>query len=454
MKTVFLFIKNSLFISDLLRSRYIQYLASKYQVVIFSTVIDEMKGGGSYLSAPNVIYVPWKVQNPKLFSVFKFLRTACMRELHWLAGMKIYYQSPKFKKDKRARLLRWLSRPLARWLTVDMFTKLELLLARCPRLFIDYCNKYRPSLVITATPGIQVFDAEAIILAKKMGIPTLATNFSWDNLTAFKAVRLRKPDFLFVWNEVIRQAAIYIHKFDPSHVFVTGSMRFDRYFQPQMLPSREEFLRSKNLDPRNKTILFATVGQKCRYQFVILRNILRWRENGSLPYVNVLIRLHPFDGYKHYREFVGVKNLCVEKAGKEIESRSGQKRIEMDDEDFLNLKATLSYADVNINYKSTISLEAFIFDQPVINFIDPEAPAQAGHYHEENSYYYPLIKEKSVRLATTEHDLAKALNDYLADRSLDGGNRKKVAEMFFFRPDGLSYRRNVDLLSNLLEISG
>ena len=371
-KTIFLFLKNSLFISDLLKTNYIKELAKKYRVVVFSSVPDPKIG---------VEHIQWKVQNPKLFSVTKFLRTACLHEFDDVSSLRSYYKSPAFLNFRRAKLARLLSWPFAKLLTVNFFEKLEMFFMGRSKIFEEYCRKYKPALIMVATPGIQVFDAEAILLGRKYGIPTLATNLSWDNLTSFKCVRFRRPDYIFVWNEVLKEAAIRIHNVSPDRVFVAGSMRFDRYFDKSyQLPSREEFLKSKGLNPKHKTILFAT-GGRSPSQRGFLEKILDARSRGDIEYTNILIRPHPFDVYDNYLEASKAPGVYLDKPVKE-----------MSREDFINLKATLAYTDLNINYKSTISLESFLFDKPVINFIDPVLPFQNNAYFDETSYYHPPIR--------------------------------------------------------------
>lgn len=434
MRTVFLFLKNSLFISDLLKTNYIKYLSQKYRVVVFSSTLDPT--AGEYFSSLNVEYIKWKLQNPKLFAVTKFLRTACMHEFDNVSSLQFYYGSPAFQNDKRARILRFLSRPFARFLTVNFFTKIELFFMRRSKLFEKYCEKYNPALIIVSTPGVQIFDAEAILLGKKMGISTLATNSSWDNLTSFKCVRSRKPDYLFLWNEVMKEAALKIHQFSPERIFVTGSMRFDKYFDAAYpIIAREKFLKSKNLNLQYKTILFAS-GGRAPQQAEVLKKIIDARAEKKIPYVNILIRPHPFDDPANYFQFRDVADVCLELAGKE---------------DFINLKSTLANTDININFKSTITLESFIFDKPVINFTIPELPFQNKHYFDENSYYYPIIKEKSVFLANDNDEMMRGINQYLADPKLDSDNRRRVADKFFAFRDGLSYRRNVDFLGSIVK---
>ncbi len=451
MKTVFLFLKNPLFISDLLRTRYIEYLASKYRVVVFHNLIqNESDAQHRYFTSPNIIYIPWQVQNKWIFLIFKFLRTNCLHELDDFPSMRIYYSSAMFLNDRRARLARFLSRPFARWLTIDFFTRVEKFFTRNTRIFNEYCKRYRPAAVIVATPGLQVYDAEAIILAQKRGIPTLATNFSWDNLVGFKAARLRRPDFLLVWNEVIREAALTVHRFKPERVLVTGSMRFDRYFDSSYtLPSREEFLVLKNLDPALPTILFATVGTP--YEPLLLKKIIEWRDRGEIPAINVLVRVHPFDKPERYCDISTVEQVCVDIADKVIDARQNNKEIVLDRDGFINLKSTLAYTDININYKSTISLESFIFDKPVINFVNPSRPMHNQIYYDKHSYYYPVVARSAARVTRDEEELKNAINEYLTHPQHDREARQDARRMFFAFSDGLSYKRNVDFLEKIIE---
>ncbi|MEK9186009.1 MAG: CDP-glycerol glycerophosphotransferase family protein [Patescibacteria group bacterium] len=444
-KAIFLFLKNPLFISDLLKTNYIQYLASQYKVLVFSSVIDEEVS--RRLASVGAESIRWTVQNPRLFAVTKFLRTACIREFSKVSSLQFYYGSPAFQNDKRAKLLRWLSAPFARWMTINFFTGLEAFLMGRSRVLEEYCKRYKPSLFVTATPGIQIFDAEIILYGKKIGIPTLATNLSWDNLTSFKCVRSRRPDYLFVWNEVLKEAAMKVHRFPAEKIFITGSMRFDKYFdKSHPLPSREDFLTSKGLNPQYPTLLFASGGRAPR-QPEVLAKIISARNQKKIPWVNFLVRPHPFDDPEFYRPLAGEKDISIErltKANKEFAPGESAKNS------FINLKATLAYTEININHKSTISLESFLFDKPVINFMDPAALFQNKHYSDEGSYYYPLIREKAVFVAQNDDDLIAAINSYIKNPTRDSGNRKRVAEKFFAFQDGKSYQRNVDLLSKII----
>ncbi len=184
---------------------------------------------------------------------------------------------------------------------------------------------------------------------------------------------------------------------------------------------------------------------------MVLQAILRARHVGELPRVNILVRLHPFDRPENYRDLQNEPDFHLERAGREVKIQSGESRIEMDQADFINLKSTLAHTDININYKSTISLESFIFDKPVINFIDPTAPFQNNYYYKEGSYYYPLVKEGAVIVAADNTELIKTINTYLANPKIGSANRQKIAHSFFGFQDGLAYKRNVDFLEKIIK---
>ena len=73
----------------------------------------------------------------------------------------------------------------------------------------------------------------------------------------------------------------------------------------------------------------------------------------------------------------------------------------MNYQDLLNLKYSLKYTDLNINYASTISIEACIFDKPIINigYLDRFKLAY------EFNHYIPIYKSGAVRLAKTDEAL-------------------------------------------------
>src|SRR3989344_4470566 len=152
-KTVFLFVDKPAFTSDLLRTRYIEYLASQYRVVVFTRALDQQESERQgYFQSPNIIYCKWKLENSLLFGVMKFLRFSCIREFDYLKTTQFYRK--RRGEDNENTLLRVLSWPFSRWLTSRFFNKLEMLFVKKSKQFANYNQRYNPALVIVATPGL------------------------------------------------------------------------------------------------------------------------------------------------------------------------------------------------------------------------------------------------------------------------------------------------------------
>lgn len=432
MKTVFLFVDKPTFIGDLLETSYISYLASKYRVIVFTREVDKkIAEGRGYFQSPNITYLRWQMENNGLLGAMKLMRFSCIREFDYLTTTK--YMRSRRGSGGNSSWLRILSWPFFWLFTGKFFNFLERLLMNRSEKFKEYCRAYDPALVIVATPGLNNFEAEAIWLAKKARLPTVSIDCAWDNLTT-RATRVRPTDYFFAWHEPMRQEAINVHGFKKENVFIAGPMRFDYYFaeNPQ-LSTREEFLRALNLDPHFPTILYTT--QKSHsFEDLFLRKLFTLRDEGSIPYVNIFIRVHPLAGADRFREFVGRKDSVVDRPAEVMSAN-----------DLLHLKNTLMYSDLNINYSSTISLEAMAFDKPVINYFEPTLQSF------ELNHYKPLVDSGAVRLVRDNaKELPIAIKDYLADPKLDSEKRQKMAGVYFPFRDGFCYRRSVDFIEKIL----
>lgn len=448
MKTLFLFIPHYVFSSDLLYTNYIKLLSKKYKVVVFSPVFTA-SDPNNYYQSENITYIPWQELRPKFWSFFtKTLRISMIREFDSLEYFKLR-RLMKINLNWQRKLLRSISWFIPRiFLTANFFTKIEYLLTPNSKIFLEYLKKYNPSIIVTCTPGFSPVESEIIILAKKNKLRTVAINSSWDNFTS-NATQFRKTDYIICWNEVMRKEAISIHKYSPDRVFVSGIYRFDHHFEKHENElTREEFLKSKNLDPTKKTLLLSTVPPNTYPpQYNVWRKIIqKHRENAFGEPVNLFIRLHPNDSLEKYKEFEGIDNVHIELPGKQKnKTSSGGHKIEMDKDDLDNLRYSLKYTDININFRSSLSLETTIYNKPIINIA---LDNYANRYYVD--WYIPIIESKGVKLVTTENELDKAIMDYLKNPGTDMEGRKKIFNEYIGFSDGLSYKRSVEMLDKIV----
>jgi len=444
MQTVFLFISNNAYASDLLRTRFIAELAARFRVVAFLQP-GALAGGAPYPALSNLTYIERPIQRPKFWIIFgKFLRYSMIRKYDF--EPVVARNRVKGMRDWRRRVLRALSLALPqRWITNDFFTWIETRLLPRDREWEDLLRRYEPAIVLTCSPGFNHFDAEAVVYARKYRMSTAAINFNWDNIHN-GGVHFRRTDYLCLWSDITKGIAVREYGYVSENVFVSGPVRFDNHVVPQRpLPGREVFLRSKNLDPSEKTILLTTVTNgNYPEEHLVLADLIAARERGVFAgYPNIFVRLHPKEDERKFAPFLtsSFKNFRLEPAGKRRTAATGA-AIELDEEDITNLTATLRYADMVVNYCSTMSLEAIFCDRPVVNICYPDRYARVyAHRH-----YVPLLVLGAVRLVRSFEDLCAALNVYLADPSLGARERALARESLMPRADGTAYKRLVDII--------
>ena len=96
-QTVFLAIPHHVFTSDLLRTKYIDYLLSKFKVVVFTPSIDsETAEKYKYPQSPDITYIKYPLEHPRFWSLFKFLRISLVNEFDYLASIKYWYRRPNY----------------------------------------------------------------------------------------------------------------------------------------------------------------------------------------------------------------------------------------------------------------------------------------------------------------------------------------------------------------------
>ncbi len=448
--TVFLALAQYSHYSDVLRGKLIKALAEQFRIVVLTPVIDAaIAARDGYFKNGNVSYEKLELAHPKLWAIFdKYLRVPLIRELDHLVYMRYFYKRPhRWVRKMLMRLRVFLPKS---FLTAARLTRWETILAKPTVKFMNLINEYRPVLLITATPGFTPFEAEMIIFAKNLGIKTAAIDINYDNLTSTGKL-IRKTDRIAVWNNRMAAEARELHGYCDSDIAVVGPLRFDHYFTDKADPrfrSRDEFLRPKGLDPLRKTIVYTgptPSNYPPRREFMLELLRLR-REKKIIGDPNILVRIHPNDSYALYEEFRNTPGLHVERAGRQTRSDSaGGQKIEMNEADFLNLTETLKYADVVLNFASTIIIEACLFDVPVINIAFPDWRGIVYQYE----YNKDLIDTGGVAMAWSPDELAERINAYLSEPSRDQAGRAKVVSEYTPFRDGCAYKRVVDFVRSL-----
>jgi hypothetical protein len=313
-------------------------------------------------------------------------------------------------------------------------------------------------------PGIgsQGFEVEGL-LAREAGalhIPVAAAITNYDNLTS-RGFRGFMPELLSVWSmEMAREAREY-HHVPSSRIQITGPIQFDRYFVPLRM-TREEFLRTKGLDPSRKTILFA--GSRNIFHDYHFYRLLK---DQKLPECNVVFRPYPVapeiaatSAWRTMRELIStlpsvyLSDPLIESSDT-LSSETVQGASSDLDGDTDTLHYLLRYSDVLINFFSTISLEALVCDLPVIHVAYDEYTSglRAGQllkFRVKHDLNKKKLKHESARVAKSPKELLELIDAYLEDRTMDREKRREYALSECEFLDGKASERFISALEALV----
>jgi CDP-Glycerol:Poly(glycerophosphate) glycerophosphotransferase len=309
-------------------------------------------------------------------------------------------------------------------------------------------DRHRPTLVAVATPGLIFAEIPVLRTARRRGVPALAVDLSWDNLTN-KLFPLRRVNRLILWNATMRREARELHGYANDEMDVAGPPQFDAYFNGESRSSRADFCRRVGLDPERRILTLTTIPAEAypRHDIVIDRLLDSMASGAIRQPCDLLVRVHPRDDLRTYERYAGTPHLVVEKPFRETARSGDGHSIDVTAENTRHLADTMCHSDVVLNVASTIAIEASIFDTPVVNIAFDQDAADARPFlsspvrYYSYTHYQQIVRAGAVRIAKSAAEMIDLVNAYLADPSRDAaGRRRVVAEQCEFT-DGRAAER-------------
>lgn len=317
-----------------------------------------------------------------------------------------------------------------------------------PNLF----DKYRPDLLF-APSMFSAEDCRLMVMANKLGIPTVSTVKSWDVLPTKAFTRVRS-NVLLVFNEFNKQEAVAFGDYRPEQITITGFPQFDIYTDGSVQMSRKEFCERIGLDPEKRFIMYGVPGDwKSPFSKEILQELGSRQANGKFKKpLQVLARLHP--KYSDSSEGMQIPNVVFYRPGKYfksigefgIDSGMGDVRTwTFGDDDIKYLANSLQHADVLVCTDSTLTLDAAANDKPTIliaydgNQSLPYKKSIAFIY--EREHYARLLATGGVLLAHNHDELVQHINDFLVNPVHLAVQRNVLRQKLLYKCDGKSGER-------------
>lgn len=442
MRTIFVTIFEGVESKNILRTSVLPTLLGDPDVslVLFTKSGERAMYHQKEFNDPRIIYEvieePEVVGLDQLFMKLRFF--LLNTESSWLWRKMSFEERENYLPHYVGSLLKFI---LARPGIAVIFRWLDYLLVRDSR-YRGVFDKYNPDLVFVAN----LFSEHEIHLARearRRHIKSVGLINSWDRVTARSVLRL-VPDKLIVFNELVKEEAMEHNGISRDQIFVSGIPQYDKYFTGTRT-NREAFFRKKGIDPGHRLIVFSPQGgtfSESDWDIIDLMQRLlaegRFGQN-----VSILVRFPPND-YFDPEEIARRPNMIYDYPGTRFSKIKGTD-WDMTPEELQNLVDTLYHMSLIVTYASSISVDAAVFDKPVIN-INFELRKSASPFKIPTRYYAKTHYRKAldtggIRLVDNEEELVKWANIYLNDPSVDSENRKRLVKEQCAYLDGKSGER-------------
>lgn len=378
---------------------------------------------------------------------FNLLPTSTIRGKHKL----YYYRYGKYLKFFSLGMANRVLGPLP---FVKNFIRLLDRLVPLNKDVVSLFEKYKPDMVVA--PDV-VFAPDRIFMrvARHFGVYSIAMARSWDNLTS-KGVIQVLPDKLVVYTHRMVDEAIKFVGMKKQDVFMAGPPQFDIYFKESKITC-EEFLRSLGIDSKKRVILCAPFFDAYTGSAVkMINTLLDAIQIGALPNdLQILVRYRPgtppiMNGLLRQSPNLTITEPCVVR----FDGRgrlSTTEDFEWRKEDVELLKDSLRFSDVVINTVSTLSVDASVFDKPVINVrfdADPKTPPKHSVMVmlPNHDHYRAIEASGGVRLVGSMDEMISAINAYLENPKLDAEGRERLRREQIVFMDGKAGHRIADFI--------
>ena len=281
--------------------------------------------------------------------------------------------------------------------------------------------------------------------ARAHGIKTVGFVHSWDNLNT-KGVLLHKFDRLFVWNDYMKALVLKCYpEYRDEEIIVTGSPTFDSYHDARAVLPFEEFRAEVDFDSTRQKLVTFVLGSPNIYprQDVVLDRFAARVAASELGPIRLVVRFEPnFISRPFYAEYrASVEAITarydfihVSYPTNVDSSAASLGRWESGhDRAGLFLPSALKYSDVVVNTASTTSVQAAIFDTPVVSMFFNHDESDRGFFESHEimafyqDHYHDLVwRSGGTALATSSDDLVGKVRSYLAVPALDRDGRRRI----------------------------
>ncbi|MGC8667519.1 MAG: hypothetical protein ACP5VE_05330 [Chthonomonadales bacterium] len=353
----------------------------------------------------------------------------------------------KYRKSLYLRFLKLMGMGVASARLEPWFeARLEQLLLRYPRSpeAASRLASVRPRVVVSTGP--YQFNEPAVVAAAKVaGIPVVAYIPSFDNITTKNRLVLTYDAYI-VWSEdQKRQLQSYYPAAQQVPVYAVGAPQYDVFFQQRFIQTRAEFCAAIGLRSDRPIILYALGSPNLlKGEADGALEFARWVAQGRFGDAQLIVRPHPlFDNGELAQRLAGFGPRVVLQRPVGIEAGCVRSHDATAIREWVN---SFRHADVVVNLSSTVSVDAALWDRPVVNLDYDPAPGgpQTPLIRDINHvwcHFSPITASNAVWLASNPGELVQAVHTYLAHPELHRAERRRMVEQVCGKVDGHAAER-------------
>lgn len=332
-----------------------------------------------------------------------------------------------------------------------------------PQLYTDLFEKYRPDLVIAATPGWRN-DRYLLRQAASRGVETMTVIVGWDNPSSY-AIPGAPVDWATCWSQLQKDELVFGSDWPAERVNIGGIPSYDGYFRKSWLMPRDEYFRLHGLDPARKLISYACSFVHFAPNYPNVEALARLVSSDALAEpAQLLVRLHPSHFQDRPRIFAEEREKihALEQQYPHVHVvrpvALGGSLGYYGGEDMDEKSSMMAYSDVFVTVYSTMVVETAVHDTPIVAAV-LDTP---GGWNVPGKFSLSLKaigdwpthqrfrRARAGRVAVDEAQLREVLNAYLRDPQLDAAERKAFIEREITYTDGSAGKRTADFILKVL----
>lgn len=216
------------------------------------------------------------------------------------------------------------------------------------------------------------FIAPLIYAAEQVKIKTAAFIFSWDNL-ASKGRMAGNFNHYLVWSDLMKHELLQFYtSVKDENIAVVGTPQFEPFVMENFGYDKSRLISKFELNQDKYIILFTCNDSSSENDPLYLELLAQFITDKKLvKEVDLVVRTSPAEEPERFKSIIDkhpfIKwNFPDWKVKRDNHQENWTQRVPSKN-DLDDLKSLLKHCDLNINVLSTITLDAFIFNKPVIN---------------------------------------------------------------------------------------